>query len=178
MNTPVLETDRLQLRPFRFEDAQAVFECWERDPDVAKYMFWTSHNDPEKTKEWILRELGKIEKDDWYRFAVVLRDTDTLIGTVLLYFEEEVDAWEIGYNFGKQYWGKGYATEAAKKVIDFAVNRLGIAEIVGRYAVENPGSGNVMRKLGFRYEKDIPYVCNHGTVARKGIQCRLVIEKP
>ena len=53
MNTPILETQRLILRPFQAEDAADVFECWESDPDVAKYMFWTSHNDLEKTKEWI-----------------------------------------------------------------------------------------------------------------------------
>ena len=43
MNTPVLETKRLILRPFRQDDARTVYECWESDPDVAKYMFWTSH---------------------------------------------------------------------------------------------------------------------------------------
>ena len=50
MKTPVLETKRLVLRPFKTEDAQAVFDTWESDPEVAKYMFWTSHNDIEQTK--------------------------------------------------------------------------------------------------------------------------------
>ena len=81
MNTPILETDRLILRPFKEDDVRDVFECWESDPDVAKYMFWTSHNDIEKTREWIVFELGQIEKQDWYRFAIVLKDTNTLIGT-------------------------------------------------------------------------------------------------
>ena len=92
MKTPTLETDRLLLRPFTYEDSEDVFTCWESDPDVAKYMFWTSHNDIEKTKEWISFEIGQIEKDDWYRFALVLKDTGELIGTGLIYFEEEVDA--------------------------------------------------------------------------------------
>lgn len=70
MNTPVLEIERLILRPFCREDAADVLYCWESDPDVAKYMFWTSHNDIEKTKEWIDFELGQIEKHDWYRFAM------------------------------------------------------------------------------------------------------------
>ena len=48
MKTPILETDRLLLRPFKEDDVTDVFECWESDPDVAKYMFWTSHNDIEK----------------------------------------------------------------------------------------------------------------------------------
>lgn len=39
---------------------------------------------------------------------------------VLIYFEEEVDCWEIGYNLGKKYWSKGYTTEAVKKVMEFA----------------------------------------------------------
>ncbi len=156
MNTPILETQRLILRPFQAEDAADVFECWESDPDVAKYMFWTSHNDIEKTKEWIAFELGQIEKGDWYRFAIVLKETNELIGTALIYFEEEVECWEIGYNLGKKYWGKGYTTEAMVKVIDFAKEQLKITQIVGRYAKENPTSGNVMKKLGFKYEKGYP----------------------
>lgn len=177
MNTPVLETERLLLRPFEKEDAEEVFVCWERDPDVAKYMFWTSHNDIEKTKEWIAFEIGQIEKEDWYRFAIELKETGELIGTALIYYEEEVVCWEIGYNLGKRYWGKGYTTEAMRKVMDFAVTSLGITEIVGRYAKENPASGNVMKKLGFEYEKDIPYECNDGAVKREGIQCRWIWDK-
>lgn len=174
MTTPILETERLILRPFTDSDVQDVFDCWESDPDVARYMFWTSHNDIEKTKEWIAFEIGQIEKDDWYRFALVLKENNELIGTALVYYEEEVQCWEIGYNLGKKYWGKGYTTEAVKRVIEFA-EELGITEIVGRYAKENPASGKVMEKLGFQYEKDIPYECNNGTVMREGVQCRLIL---
>lgn len=172
MYTPILETDRLRLRPFRKEDAADAFTCWESDPEVAKYMFWTSHNDIEKTKEWIQFELGQLEKDDWYRFAVVCKETGELIGTALIYYEDAVENWEIAYNLGRRYWGKGYITEAMRKVMEFATDRLGISVIIGRYAKENPASGNVMDKLGFKYEKDIPYECNDGAVMREGIQCR------
>ncbi len=44
MKTPILETERLKLRPFCLDDAKNVFDCWESDSNVAKYMFWTSHN--------------------------------------------------------------------------------------------------------------------------------------
>ena len=64
-----------------------------------------------------------------------------------------------------------------KKVIEFATAQLSLTQIVGRYAKENPASGNVMKKLGFIYEKDIPYECNNGTIMREGIQCRLIIDK-
>lgn len=173
MNTPTLETKKLILRPFCMEDAQAVFDGWESDPDVAKYMFWTSHNNIEKTKEWLAFEITQIEKDDWYRFALVEKESNELIGTGLIYYEEEVASWEIGYNLAKRFWGKGYATEAMTEILSFAKNELAISEVVGRYAKENPASGNVMKKLGFVYEKDIPYECNDGAVLRQGIQCRL-----
>lgn len=111
MRTPMLETDRLVLRPFKEDDVTDVFECW-----------------------------------------------------------------EIGYNLGKKYWSKGYTTEAMKRVIEFAMEELKLSQIVGRYAKENPASGRVMTKLGFKYEKDIPYECNNGAVKREGIQCRLLID--
>lgn len=63
-----------------------------------------------------------------------------------------------------------------KKVIDFAKTQLKLSQIVGRYAKENPASGNVMSKLGFKQEKDIPYECNNGAIKREGIQCRLIID--
>lgn len=176
MKTPILHTERLDLRPFTAEDAQDVFECWESDPDVAKYMFWCSHNDIEKTKNWVRKEQDKVNDPNWYRFAIVLRESGALIGTGLIYFEDEVDCWEIAYNLGKAYWGRGYVTEAMREIIAFAHDELEINEIVGRYAKENPSSGNVLKKLGFQYEKDIPYECNRGSVLREGIQCRLYLK--
>ncbi len=61
------------------------------------------------------------------------------------------------------------------RVIEFARKQLGTSQIVGRYAKENPASGNVMNKLGFQYEKDIPYECNDGAVIREGTQCRVTL---
>ena len=60
-----------------------------------------------------------------------------------------------------------------KEVLSFAERELHIKEVVGRYAKENAASGRVMKKLGFQYEKDIPYECNDGTVHLEGVQCRL-----
>ena len=177
MNTPILETERLNLRPFAENDVLAVFEGWESDPVVAKYMFWSSHHDIEKTKQWIKEEISKISRDDWFRWAIVCKDTNQVIGTGLVYYEQEVSGWEIAYNLGKKYWGKGYATEAMQEIIRFARDELKLTELIGRYAKENPASGNVMRKLGFVYELDIPYECNRGTVLREGILCRIRLRK-
>ncbi|MBE5961298.1 MAG: GNAT family N-acetyltransferase [Lachnospiraceae bacterium] len=168
MKTPVLETERLLLRPFRETDAFDVFNGWESDEQVAKYMFWCSHNDVNRTISWVKKEVEKIDADDWYRFAIVDKEKNELMGTGLIYFEEEVENWEIAYNLGRKYWGKGYTTEAMQRILKFAVNELGIKKVVGRHATENPASGNVMRKLGFTFVKDIPYECNRGKVKTTG----------
>jgi ribosomal-protein-alanine N-acetyltransferase len=159
MKTPILETDRLILRPFCLDDVQDVLECWESDPDVAKYMFWSNHNDINKTIVWVKKELSKIDADDWYRWAILSKQTGELLGTGLIYVEEEYGKFEIAYNLGKKAWGLGYTTEAMQEVIKFAKEKLGIKEIMGRYAKENPASGRVMKKLGFTYIKEIPYEC-------------------
>ena len=177
MKTPVLETSRLRLRPFRREDARAVFDGWEQDPDVARYMFWTSHHDIRKTEAWLDFELGQIGKPDWYRFAVEENGSHTLVGTALLYYETELACWEVGYNFAKAHWGRGYATEAMAEFLAFAKAELGISQLAGRYAKENPASGRVLEKLGFRFEKEIPYFCNDGTVLRQGVLCRLTLNE-
>lgn len=162
MRTPILETDRLILRHFCMEDAQEVFRCWESDPDVAKYMFWASHNDINKTIDWISEELRKIDADDWYRWAILSKETGELLGTGIIYVEEEYGKFEIGYNLGKKAWGFGYMTEAMWEIIKFAKEELRIEEIIGRCAKENVTSGKVLGKLGFTYIKDIPYECNMG----------------
>jgi ribosomal-protein-alanine N-acetyltransferase len=150
------------------DDVQEVFECWESDPSVAKYMFWTSHNDINKTACWVKEELIKIEAEDWYRWAIVLKETGELLGTGLIYFEEEYGKFEIGYNLGKKAWGFGYTTEALREAVRFAREELGIKEIMGRHAKENAASGKVLEKLGFTYNKDIPYACNDGKTLYEG----------
>lgn len=168
MKTLILDTKRLILRPLCMDDAERVFSCWENDPDVAKYMFWVSHDDINKTKSWVEWEVSKIVSDDWYRWGFVEKETGLLIGTGLIYLEEEYGKFEIGYNLGKEAWGKGYATEAMKETIKFAKEKLELREIVGRHAKENTGSENVLKKLGFEYVKDISYECNHGKVIMEG----------
>ena len=112
MITPILHSKRLVLRPFRPEDSVSAYELWFSQPDVAKYMFWKMHDDVQETQKWIADEISWIGEPDWYRFAVEKTEAHQLIGTVLLYFEEEIDDWEVAYHFARDYWNQGFATEA------------------------------------------------------------------
>lgn len=153
MRTPYLETERLILRTFKEDDAEEVFKCWESDPRVAKYVFWTSHNDINKTIQWVKKEISNIEEDNWYRWCIEEKSTGNIVGTCLIYYEEEVQNYEVAYNLGYDYWGKGYVTEAMKQVLCFAKNELKLKEVVGRHAKENIASENIMIKLIFHMQK-------------------------
>ena len=84
-------------------------------------------------------------------------ETGQIIGTCLIFYNEddEESHWDISYNLGKQYWGKGFVTEAMKEVMHFAERELGMKECVTSYAKVNRGSANVLHKLGFVEEAEI-----------------------
>lgn len=159
MKTPILSTDRLLLRPFRMSDLESVYNGWETDPDVAMYMTWTSHNDINKTKDFLEMELNKIDANDWYRWAIVNKENDELIGTCIIYNSESSDCYEVAYNLGKKHWGNGYITEAMSEAIAFAKNNSLTNKLLGGCAKINKASEQVLKKLGFKYVKDAPYDC-------------------
>ena len=139
-------------------------------------MFWCSHNDLEKTKKWIPFEINQIPSDYWYRWAVILAQSCELIGTGLIYYEEEYNLFEVSYNFNRQYWGHGYATETMKAILDFAKNTLELKVIVAKYAKANKASEKVLTKLGFSFVKEIVFEANEGRVSYEGVECQLKFE--
>lgn len=163
MKTPVLKTERLQLRPFQIGDGPNVFACWESDPEVARYMFWKSHQDVNRSIAWVAEEVNRIDHDNWYRFAIIEKTSGNLIGTGLLYYDTEMQNWEIAYNLGRAYWGRGYATEAMREILIFAKTQLQLQTIIARHATANPASETVLQKLGFVFQREIPYACNIDT---------------
>lgn len=80
---------------------------------------------------------------------------------------------DIGYNFGKVYWGNGYATETMREILRYARDVLHVNELVGRFANENPASGNVLKNSVLE-TLSIPYEANEGRNQYKGTECRLV----
>ena len=81
------------------------------------------------------------------RFLIVLRDTAELVGGIGLHGE---DAPELGYWIARAHWGRGLASEAGRAVMDLADASLRLPRIESCHAVDNPASGRVLAKLGFR----------------------------
>ncbi len=145
---PILETERLILRPIKLDDTPAVYQ-WTSDERVTKYMSYPTHTDISQTEEWIKSTF--IDESEW-NWAFVLKSENKVIGTGSIgpnaYMK---DYWGIGYNLHYDYWHKGYCTEAMKAVIAFAHNELGVNKICSDHAVENPRSGKVMEKCGLKF---------------------------
>lgn len=108
----------------------------------------------------------------------MLKETEEIIGTCLVFYnyEDSKEHWDISYNLGKIYWGKGYTTEAMKAVMQFAETSLGMEECITSYAKVNTASANVLHKLGFVDIDEIPYECSGGDIITEGILCRFVKE--
>ena len=109
MKTPRIETDRLLLREIQETDIGDIFDCWMQDEEVPKYMCWKDSCDIGETRNFVRFELEQIENEKWNRWIIVLKETGTIIGTCLVFYNEDDDEshWDISYNLGKQYWGNG-----------------------------------------------------------------------
>ena len=149
-----IETERLILRTVTVDDAEAIY-VWASDTDVNKYLMYTLHKDINVTREWLkTRDINGKEEFD---LGFVLKETGELIGQGGLVYREELDAWEIGYNLRKDYWGQGLVPEAIQAIIEYVDKEKGIRASVGEFAKENSKSRRVMEKLGMTFWKDSQY---------------------
>ena len=150
-----IETKRLILRKLKVSDAEEIFKNWTSDEDVSRYVTWDTHNSIEDTKAWLLEVEKNYNSSKNYDWGITLKDTGELIGSIGAYLKENEDnRYEPGYCLSKKYWRKGYATESLNGVLDFLINKKGIKKFVCMHAKDNPASGSVMKKAGFKYAKD------------------------
>lgn len=175
MTTPIIETERMILRPLSVADANDIYERWTADERVAKYMRWIVHSSVNDTIEWLKAEEQNISGDKVHQWGFTLKESGYLFGSGGIIYHEEEDVWELGYNLMHKFWNQGYATEAAKAMLDFGIHVLGQKEFIACHAVENPASGAVMRKCGFVYEKNEMHTKFDGVTSFEVKKHRLVV---
>ena len=155
MHSVTWETDRLILRPLSVADADAVF-VWASDPEVNRYMSYPLHTDVETTRQWLCSVEQRSEEN--YEFGFVRKSDGLLIGSGNIGPDSrEPGVWGFGYNLRRECWGLGYATEAARAMIDFARTRRGAKVFAAHHAVDNPASGRVMEKCGLTFRSGGEY---------------------
>jgi ribosomal-protein-alanine N-acetyltransferase len=147
-----LITPRLKLREFVEEDYSAL-----REMDSRPEMYTYERELPGEAEtrkaldEYIANQL-EVQRTT-YRFAITVPPQDAAIGLLKLSRQwEAIHEWEVGWAIQMHEWGKGYATEAAGQVIDWAFKVLNVHRIVAFCHVDNAASVRVMEKLGMHQD--------------------------
>lgn len=148
-----LETERLIIRPFRAEDGPGLY-AYLSDENVVRFEPYGVFTEEAAHREAAIRAENPC-------FGAVclkerggsndLRRSTVLIGNVYL-SEQEYGAWEIGYVFNANFWGKGYATEAMRTVLDDTFRNRGAHRVVAGCDPENTASWRLLERLGLRRE--------------------------
>jgi len=141
---------RVLLRAFALGDVPAVL-AYASDPEVTRHLQWDAYDDPTTAASFIRSTLGG--GDTWFARAIVLRETDTVIGGADLRVVSPPDRRaELGYGLARAHWGRGYAAEAAQLLVRFGFERLGLTRIQAACAVENERSVRTLERIGMRCE--------------------------
>jgi len=157
----IFETERLKFREISMQDIDDLFEM-DSDPDVHKFI----EQNPVKSKAEIVDVVNLINKqyadNGIARWAVIDKESGECIGWAgLKYFREELnnhkDFYELGYRFKQKHWGKGYATESSKAIINYGFEVLHLNQIYAITHLENVNSINVLKKLGFEFIEIFDY---------------------
>lgn len=153
IGTKELNTSRLILRRFTMEDAEPMYRNWASDPEVTRFLTWPTHGSVEISRMVITDWVAGYEKDDFYLWAIVPKELGEPIGSIsVVSTNDQVDMVQIGYCIGKNWWHRGFMSEALKAVLDFSFEEVGANRVEAVHDPRNPHSGGVMRKCGMKYE--------------------------
>ena len=155
-----MQTDRIILRPWLESDAETLFK-YASDPEVGPRAGWSPHQSVEES----LQVIRSVFNND-HTWAIVLKETGEAIGCMGYYVYDESnisigenDA-EPGYWVARPYWNQGFCTEALRLLIDYCFNVKGFHTLWSDFFVDNPASGRVMEKCGFR-DTGLVNFCSH-----------------
>lgn len=151
---PSLESTRYILRPFTADDAPAV-QLLAADKRISDMVSNIPHPYPEGAAlQWISTHVPGWEKGVQASFAIVDKTNHELCGAIGLSVdttETDVREAEIGYWLGVDYWGRGIVSEACQRIVSFGLDEMNLDKIRARRLSNNPASGRVLEKAGFKH---------------------------
>ncbi len=150
VHIPTIKTERLILRKISIKDLYDVYD-YAKNPAVSEFLLWYPHISLADTRNYLLTVEAYYRKGRFYDWGVEYEGK--MIGTVgFSSFDIDNNSAQIGYVLSEEYWGKGIACEAARAVIKFGFERLGLRRISARCIMGNERSEAVMRKCQMNYE--------------------------
>lgn len=150
LHNHILETERLILRAPTLDDAPVIRRIVDH-PDIAKMTLSIRHPYPDDgAVKWINKLISSENTN--YLFLITLKADKTIMGAIGIIPHPYFKRASLGYWLGLDYWSKGYASEAVRRMIDFGFESLDLARIEGEFFPENPASRRVMEKAGMQFE--------------------------
>ena len=146
-----IETERLILRKFSYEDIPNMINNWIANPNVQHEYGELEYKTPAEVKGLLDKWISKYESNDFYRWAIILKENNENIGQIAFCrVYTEIETAEIEYCIGEDYWGKGYATEALNAIIDFSFKEPKFYKLEAFHRSLNTRSGRVLKKTALR----------------------------
>lgn len=146
----MLETDRIILRPMRKEDVSPIF-AMRSDADVMRFIRAPATR-PSEAEDWIKLVSSRWSNEKIGFCSLIERLSGKFLGWCGLWRLEETGETEVGYAIAKEFWGNGYAPEAAEAFLKYGFEKLNLDKIVAVAHPENESSQRVMQKLGMSYD--------------------------
>ena len=153
VGTNTIETERLILRRFEYEDCTSMLKNWVADDEVQWGYGEPSYKTEEKALELLTKYISSYDNEHYYRWAIIEKESQECIGQVAYYsVNASNNLAEIEYCIGADYQGKGYATEATKSVIAYGFDFINLHRVQICCRDVNEASRNVILKCGLTYE--------------------------
>ena len=150
MSCPILETDRLRLRPVNIDDIDLLVDL-DSDPEVMKYITDGKPQTKEHYEKAVPALFRYMEKNSGLGLWVAyLKGTNEFIGWYILKHLPDDGEVEVGFRIKKKFWGNGYSTEAGKALVKHGFETLGLKKIAAIVRPDNFASQAVIKKIGLK----------------------------
>jgi RimJ/RimL family protein N-acetyltransferase len=170
LNPPeVIATKRLMLRRPRLSDADDIFDHYAADPEVTRYVTWRPYKDRSEVAPFLQSRLARWDSGEEYSWAITSPPEDRVIG--MIGCRVRGHAADIGYVMSRSLWGRGYTTEAANAVVEWAINLNFVYRVWAVCDVENKASARVLEKIGMQREGILRRYIVHPNVSPEPRNC-------
>ena len=165
----VISTKGLVLRRPRISDANDIFDNYAADPEVTRYVAWRPYRHRSEVAPFLQSRLARWDSGKEFSWAITRAEEDRVIGMIGCRVREYTA--DIGYVMSRKHWNRGYITEAAKAVVDWAGNLEFIYRVWAVCDVENRSSARVLEKVGMQREGTLRRYIVHPNVSPEPRDC-------
>ncbi len=149
---PVIETERLTLKPLAIDDSDSLLEIFS-DPEVMRYWNTAAWAEIKDSLGFINESNDSMQRQEALILGVYLKSTGELVGKCMVFsYDKESKRAEIGFGLGRSCWGQGYISEAGEALVQYGFNSLGLRRIEAEIDPDTLSSAKALEKLGFSRE--------------------------